>query len=218
MDINEFIRNSIERNKAEAQIMLHQKQHQQMAKLLKNSGLGKRFQARTFEWTKLTSENENAVNAARKFADEFPQEQGIMFTGPVGTGKTHLAAAIANKLIDKLYTVVFGNVTDIITLIKSSYSAKGDMSEAEIINTITNIDLLVIDDLGKEYATENTRMLLYQIINRLYENEKPVIVTTNLTADALTVKYGERGQPIVSRLTEMCTPVVLGGNDWRIRG
>jgi DNA replication protein DnaC len=134
----------------------------------------------------------------------------------VATGKTHLAAAIANELIDSLYTVIFGNVTDIITLIKSSYG-KTELDESEIINTITDIDLLIIDDLGKEYATENTRMLLYQIINRLYENEKPVIITTNLNSDALAAKYGDRGAAIVSRITEMCDPVTLDGNDWRIR-
>jgi len=212
-----FLRQSIQKNQEEAQRLIRQKHQQRSIEILAKSGLGKRFIKRTFQNTITNPKNRQAIATAKAFAKTFPSvEKGLIFIGPVATGKTHLAAAIANELIDSLYTVIFGNVTDIITLIKSSYG-KTELDESEIINTITDIDLLIIDDLGKEYATENTRMLLYQIINRLYENEKPVIITTNLNSDALAAKYGDRGAAIVSRITEMCDPVTLDGNDWRIR-
>jgi len=212
-----FLRQSIQKNQEEAQRLIRQKHQQRSIEILAKSGLGKRFIKRTFQNTITNPKNRQAIATAKTFAKTFPSvEKGLIFIGPVATGKTHLAAAIANELIDSLYTVIFGNVTDIITLIKSSYG-KTELDESEIINTITDIDLLIIDDLGKEYATENTRMLLYQIINRLYENEKPVIITTNLNSDALAAKYGDRGAAIVSRITEMCDPVTLDGNDWRIR-
>lgn len=219
MDIDEFLRQSIKANQAEAQRLILLQRQQRASDILSKSGLGKRFRKRTFENTIINSSNRQAVAAAQAFAKLFPDVQkGLLFMGPVGVGKTHLAAAIANELINSLYTVMFGNITDIITMIKSSYGSQSELDETQILKTITeDIDLLIIDDLGKEYATENTKMLLYQIVNRLYENEKSVIVTTNLTSDALVEKYEERGMAIVSRLTEMCQPVMMEDSDWRIR-
>ncbi len=219
MDIDIFLRQSIKANQEEAQRLILLQRQQRASDILSRSGLGKRFQKRTFENTIINSSNRQAVAAAQAFAKLFPDVQkGLLFMGPVGVGKTHLAAAIANELINSLYTVMFGNITDIITMIKSSYGSQSELDETQILKTITeDIDLLIIDDLGKEYATENTGVLLYQIINRVYENEKPIIVTTNLTSDALAGKYGERGKAIVSRLTEMCQPVMMEDSDWRIR-
>lgn len=219
MDIDEFLRQSIKANQEEAQRLMLQQRKQRTEDILSRSGLGKRFQKRTFENTIINSSNKKAVEVAQAFVKLFPDVQkGLLFMGPVGVGKTHLAAAIANELINSLYTVMFGNITDIITMIKSSYGSQSELDETQILKTITeDIDLLIIDDLGKEYATENTGVLLYQIINRVYENEKPIMVTTNLTSDALAGKYGERGKAIVSRLTEMCQPVMMEDSDWRIR-
>lgn len=219
MTLDEFLRQSIQKNQQEAEkFMLEQKQ-KRIAELLAKSGLGKRFQKRTFENTTTTHRNRHAVAAAREFAEQFPNvQQGLLFMGSAGTGKTHLAAAIANQLISQLYTVMFGNITDIITVIKSSYSNQSELDELQILKAITeDIDLLIIDDLGKEYATENTKMLLYQIVNRLYENEKPVVVTTNFSSEVLAEKYGERGRAVVSRLTEMCQPILMQDEDWRLR-
>ena len=72
-------------------------------------------------------------------------------------------------------------------------------------------------DLGKENSTDNSIALIYQIINRLYEYEKPVIVTTNFTSVALRKKLGEKGDAIISRLAEMCEFIKISGEDWRMK-
>ncbi len=218
----EYIRKSIAANEQGAKEMAMKKRQEKVLELLKKSGLGKRFAKRTFENFEkngLTPELLNAYNKSLEFAIKFPEVgKGLLFTGPVGTGKTHLAAAVANRLIENLYSVIFGNVTDIITLIKTSYRKDSELTEAEIIKLFTDdTDVFIFDDLGKENTTENTSTLIYQIINRLYENEKLVIVTTNFTSAALRKKLGEKGEAIMSRLTEMCEFVKVTGPDWRLK-
>ncbi|HHY42548.1 MAG TPA: ATP-binding protein [Thermoanaerobacterales bacterium] len=219
MNIDEFIRESIRQNKEEAKQIMMKKKQERISELLAKSGLGKRFRRRTFENFEIKDKNQGAYNKAIEFAGEFPKtRKGLLITGPVGTGKTHLAAAIANYLIQQLYTVLFGNITDIVTLVKSTYSKDSEVTELQIIDALTkDVDLLVIDDLGKEYSTPNTRTLLYQVINRLYEDEKPIVITTNYNAENLKAKYGEQGEAIVSRITEMTVPIILAGDDWRLK-
>jgi DNA replication protein DnaC len=84
----------------------------------------------------------------------------------------------------------------------------------EIIQYLTSVDLLIIDDLGKEHTSENVRTLLYQIINALYEDEKLVVITTNLSGRELSEKIGPA---TVSRITEMTEPIIMQGHDWRLR-
>ncbi|HHV32213.1 MAG TPA: ATP-binding protein [Clostridiales bacterium] len=219
MNIDDFIRESIRRNEEEAREFAMKKKQERIAAILEKSGLGKRFQKRTFEGFKQTDKNRGAYLKALDFCNAFPDNwRGLLITGPVGTGKTHLAAAIANKLIKELYTVMFGNITDIITLVKSTYSKDSEVSEMQVIQTLTqDVDLLVIDDLGKEYSSKNTNTVLYQIINRLYEDEKPIIITTNYNSEQLKSKFGERGEAIVSRITEMTVPIIMTGEDWRLK-
>lgn len=219
MNIDEFIRASIRRNEEEAKQLIMKKKQERITELLQKSGLGKRFQGKTFDNFQVNDKNRAAFISAREFCVNFPNNRrGLLIIGPVGTGKTHLASAITNELIGKLYTVMCRNITDIISMIKSTYGQKSDLEEQEIVDILTKeVDLLVIDDLGKENASENTRKLLYQIINRLYDDDRPIVVTTNYTSDALEHRLGERGEAIVSRLTEMCEPVITSGQDWRLK-
>lgn len=218
MNIDDFIRENIKKNEEEVRQLMMKKKQERISEILSKSGLGKRFQKRTFGNFKVTNENQEQYKQAKEFVEHFPKSKGLLITGPVGTGKTHLAAAIANYLIEKLYTVMFGNITDIITLVKSTYSKHSEETELQVIQALTSeVDLLVIDDLGKEYATENTRAILYQIINRLNEDERPVIITTNYNSKSLKSKLGERGEAIVSRITEMTEPVIMTGQDWRLK-
>lgn len=215
MNIDEFLRQSIQHNAEEAKRLMAEKKQQRVAEIMQNSGMKSRFKKRTFATFVVTTENTLAYQKALEFAENFEKQgKGLLFTSNIGTGKTHLAAAIANHLMQNLYTVIFGNITDIISRIYDTYDKSSDVSTMEIIQYLTSVDLLIIDDLGKEHTSENVRTLLYQIINALYEDEKLVVITTNLSGKELSEKIGPA---TVSRITEMTEPVIMQGHDWRLK-
>lgn len=215
MNVDEFLRQSIQRNAEEAKRLMAEKKQQRVAEIMQNSGMKSRFKKRTFATFVVTTENTLAYQKALEFAENFEKQgKGLLFTGNIGTGKTHLAAAVANYLIQNLYSVIFGNVTDIVSRIYDTYGKDSDISTMEIMHHITSVDLLIIDDLGKEHTSENVRTLLYQIINALYEDEKLVVITTNLSGKELSEKIGTA---TVSRITEMTEPVIMQGHDWRLK-
>lgn len=217
MDYLEFLRRSIEQNEKEARELLLKERQEKIANLTRSSNIPKKYRKSTFDNFN-PKDNTKALEKAKGFVETFPGENGLLLTGPVGTGKTHLAAAIANSLLNKLYSVYFGNVVDIMGFIKSTYNQDSEISERDAISIMTDkVDLFIIDDLGKENNTEYTLSMLYQLINRVYENEKPLVITTNFNSIELARKLGERGQAIVSRITEMCEPVIFKGEDWRMK-
>ncbi len=216
MDLIQFIRKSIEQNEKEARELLLKEKQEKIASLTRSSNIPKRYRKATLENFN-PKDNPRALEIAKKFVMNFPEEKGLLLAGPVGTGKTHIAAAIANELLNKLYSVYFGNVVDIMSFIKSTYNEDSEISEREAINIMTDkVDLFIVDDLGKENTKDYTSAMLYQLINKVYENEKPIVITTNFNSVELARKLGERGEAIVSRITEMCEPVIFKGEDWRL--
>ena len=216
MDIEMFIRESMKKNELEARSYLLEERNRKIQKLSNSNGIPPRFRKTTFDnYNK--AYNFKAYEACINFAESFPKTRGLLFLGPVGLGKTHLAASIVHELNRKLYSTFFGNIFDIINFVKSTYTRDSRITDIEAIDIMTRkIDLLVIDDLGKEPTTEHNLGLLYNIINKLYENEKAVLITTNVGSVELRNNLGERGSAIISRISAMCTPITFTGKDMRI--
>jgi DNA replication protein DnaC len=171
------------------------------------------FRDRTFEAYRVTPENKEAYDLARAYpATE--GKQSILFAGTPGTGKTHLAAAIAIEQVNQQKAVIFGTVPTILGRIKSTFSGEG-ATETEVKNAIMGCSLLVLDDLGKEKPSEWVEETLYEIINARYVRKLPVIITTNVGLSAVERRYPWNGEAIVSRLFEMCAGVQLVGKDFR---
>lgn len=142
--------------------------------------------------------------------------RGLLFMGGVGTGKTHLAISILRAVIEKGYTGYYCNVADFLARLRDSYGGDTSYDEMDMIDLVSRVDFLVLDDLGAEKPTDWMRDRLYNIINRRYETNRPVLVTTNLIdIDELEEHVGKR---IVSRLCEMCQICDhFPADDWRKR-
>jgi DNA replication protein DnaC len=174
--------------------------------------LGSRFKDCTFENFGVNKNNKRAYVACMSFADGFSSDRkGLILAGPVGIGKNHLAAAIANELIKRMIRTYFGSITKIKTKICDAFGVGVD----DALDSILAHDVVVINDLGTERDTEFAKELLFDLIDRLYENSKPIIITTNLSDEELFAKYGPR---IMSRLIGMCDAIYYEDEDHRMKG
>jgi DNA replication protein DnaC len=126
---------------------------------------------------------------------------GLLMEGPVGCGKSHLAVSILREVIAKGYTGLYYNSPDLLSEIRATFGNDQGPSEDDILEELARVDLLVLDDLGAEKVSGFVLDRFYLIINKRYENCKPIVVTTNLDQETLINRLGDR---IVSRLLEMC--------------
>lgn len=151
-----------------------------------------------------------AQNYVANFAEMKKRGKGLLLFGKVGTGKTFIAACIANALIDSGFPCLVTNFARLVNTIAGMYDGK-----QAYIDSLNRFDLLVIDDLASERDSEYMGELVQNIIDSRYRAGLPLIITTNLTADELKHPQEIRKQRIYSRLFEMCIPVLVEGKDRR---
>lgn len=120
---------------------------------------------------------ENAYNQARNFANN--REGWLLMMGRYGSGKTHLAAAIANFAIEAGVSTLFLTVPDLLDWLRYAYSGV-DMSFEERFEEIREIPLLILDDFGTQNATAWAQEKIFQIMNHRYINQLPTVVTSNM--------------------------------------
>lgn len=167
----------------------------------------KRFVKRTLEnYLAETEGQKRALNFCRHYVKTFEaiRETGrcMVLIGKPGTGKTHLGVAIANELMNTTEaTAVYRTVGSILQTIRGTYDRNSERSEADILSSLIEPDLLVLDEIGvsKEQPSDFELTTLFAIINGRYEQELPTIVISNLAATELAKAMGER---CVDRLRE----------------
>jgi DNA replication protein DnaC len=172
----------------------------------------------TFKSAPGTSQD-NALLLAQKLVNDFPVDRGLLFMGPAGVGKTHLAVAIIHGLIEKGFAGVFCEFGSLLKEIQDSYNPISKSSELKVLAPIYQTDVLVLDELGATIPTDWVRDTMYQIINKRYNDQKLTIFTTNYSdargSDKEQVLEDRIGTRLRSRLYEMCKKVVMDGGDYR---
>jgi DNA replication protein DnaC len=154
---------------------------------------------------------------------------GLLFIGPCGVGKTHLAIAVLQELINtKEAQCYFIDFRNLIRKIQSTYSPDSTLTESEIFAQILQKDVLVLDELGAKRTTAWVEETIFYIINDRYNNKKLTIFTSNYLdqdeeEDTRESFFKRRGDSLVdrigtrlrSRLYEMCKLVEMEGDDYR---
>ncbi|AET68764.1 DNA replication protein [Desulfosporosinus orientis DSM 765] len=134
-----------------------------------------------------------ALNAAKSFVKEClhsPYGLGILFTGPVGSGKTYLAASIANELMAANRKVLFLVVPDLLDELRATY--KSELNELDLLDSARTIPILILDDLGAHNYTDWTKNRLYSIINYRLNEHLPTVITSNLPLEEMEDYIGLR--------------------------
>lgn len=191
-------------------------EQRRIAKLIGESGMGARFQMRTFATFREDAATETAKRLAQTFCADIktnPRATGLMLIGPYGCGKTHLAAAILHRCAEDGTPGMFVVAPDLLAQIRSSYRT-GDGRADEIVDAAKNTPLLVLDDLGAEKASPWVQEQLYMLINHRYEHMLPTVITTNNDGAELEAELGRR---TLSRLAEMTVPIKIKARDYRMK-
>ena len=219
MQMQEYLKQNRKLNELKEQLMIAQRredfQRKRAEKMFVEGGVGKRFLTATFENFE-RQRMPKAYDIALGFAEKFDENdgEGLLFTGDVGTGKTHLAAAIANKIIRKYSaTVEFVSYTEVLADMRAAFSNHSE--EAYLLEErMRKAGLLVIDDLGKEKPSPFTNELLYRVVNGRYKDKLPMIITSNHGVESLSERLD---YPVFSRLVAMCRVVEMRGIDYRMK-
>jgi len=163
------------------------------------------------------SELEPAIVAAtRRYSmtieDQLDAGRGLWFMGPPGTGKTTLAMLVSQSALKAGRSVAIYSLPRLLNEIRDTHRA--ERSHVDLLDRLTEVDLLHIDDVGAERTTDWVLEELYSIVNGRYEDQRSMVITTNiLDRDALCEQISAR---TVSRLTEMCDELPLFGHDHRM--
>lgn len=181
----------------------------------------------SFDAPPVTQMNRDWVTPIREYCADLEarldEGRGLWLLGDVGTGKTTLAMLVSKSVLELGRSVAIYSLPNLLARIRRTFdNADGEQSYLELFNRLTSVDLLHIDDLGAEKRTDWVIEQLYALINERYENNRAIVVTSNVDPEdkdphnALDLLGRQINARTVSRLEEICgEPICMFGDDQR---
>ena len=211
-----------------------------VARMIARTNIPKRYEHCTLEsfetaFPSATRSLKSAHLSARKFVESYPLETrgtGLLLTGTIGVGKTHLAVGILQALVaERGATGLFYDYRELLKQVQNSYNRQVQATELEILQPVFDAEVLVLDELGASKPTDWVWDTVAHILNTRYNDRRTTIITTNyanagplgsaleatgpraaMREETLGDRIGERMR---SRLQEMCVVVEMHGVDFR---
>lgn len=198
------LREEIKKLESEINKFDEEERQERIQTLKEQSNIPLRFAQARFENYQENAKNKFAKTVCQRYAEKwkerFQQGGGLVFCGKPGTGKNHLACAIANSVIENHQSdVLLTTAMRIIRKVKSTWDKNAEMTEDDVIQVYCQKDLLIIDEVGVQFGTDAEKIILFEIINERYEQMRPTIIISNLTETELSNYVGER---IIDRMKE----------------
>ncbi|GAA3977328.1 IS21-like element helper ATPase IstB [Allohahella marinimesophila] len=197
-----------------AEYEMVQRQHKRLTRNLKLAAFPSEKRLEGFDYRHQSTISKRQVNALLDFGF-IDERNNLVFIGPPGVGKTHLAIGIGHKAVEAGYRVLFRNALDLVEELELA-EMKGELKKR--VNQLAKHDLLIIDELGYLPMTRQARFNLFQLINSLYEY-RSIILTTNKDF----TNWGEFfhddnvAVPIIDRIIHHSHIFMLGGESYRLK-
>lgn len=181
---------------AEAAARAAAEEQQRMEASLKQAGIPLRFRTRTFDtFVADTDAKEKALAVAMEFAQNFAQHYRdgtvLVFSGLPGTGKSHLAIAIAQAVM-ATHTALYTSAIDAVRMVRDTWRKDSPRTESQVLDMLANLGLLVLDEVGMQYGTDAEQVTLFDIIDKRYRDMRPTILLTNQDKAGMKQFLGER--------------------------
>lgn len=193
------------KEKAEQDAREHTARKTAWEQRLGESCIPERFTDRTLnKFVASTPEQAHALAFATAYADGFDEViktgRSALFVGKVGTGKTHLAAGIALRLMRRDgRPVLFTTVMRAVRSVKDTWGGNGGKTETQAIAALVFPDLLILDEVGVQFGSDTEKLILFDVLNERYEKRRPTLLLSNFGIDEVKAYLGER---IFDRLRE----------------
>lgn len=163
---------------------------------LDRSGIPLRYRTRTFQsFVASTDAQERALAIATEYAANFAShlQRGtvLVFSGVPGTGKSHLAIAIAQAIMAN-HTALYTSAIDAVRMIRDTWRRDSPRTELQVLDMLASVHLLVLDEVGVQYGTDAEQVSLFDIIDKRYRDMMPTILLTNQNKAGMKVFLGDR--------------------------